>query len=450
MAYTGVHFVKQQRLIAHLPHQHLLEWAAARRLESLMAQTPKLGLACVAAVRNETHSPTSLRGAVRGLLEYTVPPLNTLVRRGDRVLVKVNMGCSGLRAPEERVTTHPALVEAIIEALKDCGAIVSFGDDVARVGRYCPALWNATGMSDVARRTGAALIDFVAVGGREVRGGLVYPRSYLVTNAYLDADVVINAANCRSHPNIVLSGAIKNMFGCILGTRKQLIHELFWDNPSDFGRAIADVYRTTPADLSILDLTDVREGQGVPGVRPEIRKVGLLLAGTDPVALDCVAAHAVGYDQLPIWTTYHAKRMRLGESAIGKIALTGLDWDEVRRGHLRYPLLVPPQRKSLYELMSSFLNHTIFRLRPVIIGENCTGCGDCAKRCPVQSIDMNQEGTFTIRLRDCADCGCCVRVCESNAIALRHVGVARRLHGWKNWCRSHFAHQDSSPASFDN
>jgi|SRR5579872_161245 len=191
------------------------------------------------------------------------PPLNSIVRRGDRVLVKVNMACSGLRAPEDRITTHPLVVQAIIEALKDCGAVVSFGDDVARVGKYCLRLWKTTGMWDVAQRTGARLVDFVAVGGREMRGHLRYPRKYLVTNAYFEADVVINAANCRSHPNIMLSGAVKNMFGLILGTRKALIHQLFWDDPYKFGRAIADIHYTIPSGLSFLDLTSFREGQGV-------------------------------------------------------------------------------------------------------------------------------------------------------------------------------------------
>jgi hypothetical protein len=38
--------------------------------------------------------------------------------------------------------------------------------------------------------TGATLVDFVKVGAREVRGSLLYPRKYLVSNAYFDADVV--------------------------------------------------------------------------------------------------------------------------------------------------------------------------------------------------------------------------------------------------------------------
>ena len=174
----------------------------------------------LAAALNESHTSTSVTKAVQHLLDNLDHPLNSIIKRGDHVLVKVNMACSGLRIPEDRVTTHPLVVTAIITALKDCGAIVSFGDDVARVGKHCSQLWKTTGMWEVAQYTGAKLVDFVTVGAREVRGSLLYPRKYLVSNAYFDADVVINAANCRSHPNMIMSGAIKKCLGLSLASER--------------------------------------------------------------------------------------------------------------------------------------------------------------------------------------------------------------------------------------
>jgi len=65
------------------------------------------------------------------------------------------------------------LAEAISRALRDHGAVVSFGDDVACAGKYCEQIWRATGILDVAKRTGSSSIDFVSAGAREVRGGLL-------------------------------------------------------------------------------------------------------------------------------------------------------------------------------------------------------------------------------------------------------------------------------------
>src|SRR5215471_17480929 len=183
----------------------------------------------VAAARNDVHTEDSVFKAVRAVVEKMSPTLPSLIKRGDKVLVKVNMGCTGMREPELRYTSHPTYVQAIIECLLDCGAKVMFGDDVSRVAKHVNRLWASTGMTTVAARTGAQLVDFVTAGGREVRGFLPYPRTHFITNLAFEADAIINAANCRSLLYVGLSGAIKNMFGTVLGTRKGRLHGLFPD-----------------------------------------------------------------------------------------------------------------------------------------------------------------------------------------------------------------------------
>jgi len=351
-------------------------------------------------------------------------PLSSIVKRSDRILVKVNMGCSGARTPGQRLTTHPILLEAIVNALLDCGGNVYFGDDISRSARSYESIYERTGMRDVARRTGAMLVDFVRAGGREVRGGLLIPRSYFVTNAYFEADVVINAASCRSHAGIGMSGAIKNMFGCVLGLRKQLIHNLFPGQPSKFGRVIADIYRVIPADLSILDLTTVAEGAGKTlAVRP----VGLILAGTDAVALDTVAAHAIGYHSLPIWPTYYGSRFGYGCDAIDQIEVRGIDWDSFNKMRLDYPLITHTQRPSAYDRLGAVINNTVLRPRPAILAEVCTGCGQCLDRCPADCIEGEKDSPHHIRLGQCSDCGVCLKVCEPGAVERKFMGSGRAI-----------------------
>jgi uncharacterized protein (DUF362 family) len=177
----------------------------------------------VFAATTHSHEPDQADlavGVLFGMLETT---LLELLKKGSHVLVKVNMGCSGARAPGDRYTTHPTLAASVIRKVQRLGAVVSFGDDVARSGSHCETIWRTTGMREVSDRTGAGLLDFAAAGAREVRGSLFYPRHYFVSNAYFQADLVINLANLRSHADMVLSGAIKNMFGMVIGKRKALI-----------------------------------------------------------------------------------------------------------------------------------------------------------------------------------------------------------------------------------
>ena len=387
---------------------------------------------CVAAAENNSYDLGTVRKAVRQAVDSLGPSPLDFIRRGDKVLIKVNMGCSGLRDPALRQTTHPTIARAMIETLIDCGARVYFGDDVARSGKHSNAIHVSTGMADVAAATGATLVDFVTCGAREVRSGLLYPSSYLVTNAYFDADLVINAANCRSGPSIVgMSGAIKNMFGCVVGRRKLHLHNLFGADQRSFGRAIADVHRQIPADLSFLDLTTVSEGFGVS---PRVKPVGLLLASVDPVALDTVAVHAIGYESLPMWPTFYGNLMGLGCNDMSRIRIRGVDREALPKSRLAYPAPYADRSESFLDRMTRVLNHTVLRARPAIHPASCNGCGDCIQRCPVKAIVQAADTPPVIDHAKCADCECCVKVCETSAIHLEFIGLAanlRKLSGRK-------------------
>lgn len=376
----------------------------------------------MSAAHNNSHAREVVTGAVRSVVEHFDPPLSSLVKRGDRVLVKVNMGCTSFRDPGERYTSHPAYVEAIIECLLDCGAHVTFGDDVSRTAQY-ERIWNKTGMSEVAERTGARLVDFVQAGGREVRGFLRFPRTHLITNLVFDCDLVVNAANCRSLSTVVLSGAIKNMFGVMLGRRKMRIHQMFPD-PSDFARVVVDVHRVARPAVSFLDLTSVIEGQYVADA---VQPVGLVLGSTDTVALDTLAAHAIGYDDLTVWTSIHGHDAGLGSNRIDRIIVRGVNWDSVQKKRLLHPALEGPHSESLIGRITRRLNNTILRPRPVISTQTCSGCAACTNRCPVGAIHPDRHGTFSIDLSTCADCGCCLRVCEVGAVRSEFVGIGKGL-----------------------
>ena len=90
--------------------------------------------------------------------------------------------------------------------------------------------------------------------------------------------VLINLPQAKSHSNTGVSLGIKNLMG------------LIWDRWSfhtkyNFNQALADLATVIRPQLTILDATRalISGGPGGPG---EVRRPNLIIAGTDPVAVD--------------------------------------------------------------------------------------------------------------------------------------------------------------------
>ena len=72
-----------------------------------------------------TYDYQSLRSAVERLLA-PLGGMAAFVRPGERVLLKPNM--LSAKPPEAAVTTHPAVLRAVIELVREAGAVPLVGD----------------------------------------------------------------------------------------------------------------------------------------------------------------------------------------------------------------------------------------------------------------------------------------------------------------------------------
>ncbi len=50
--------------------------------------------------------------------------------------------------------------------------------------------------------------------------------------------------------------------------------------------------------------------------------------------------------------------------------------------------------------------------------ETCIGCGACTAVCPVEALELNDEGKCVVNEEACIECGACEATCPVEAIKL--------------------------------
>ena len=146
--------------------------------------------------------------------------LDRIVKRGDRIFIKINH-LSPPSPPERGIVTHPVFLQAVLGLLKKYVANITVGDDIdsgARDG------FEVSGIRQMCQRAGVRLVNLREAGFVEMEcNGLLLERVY-ISRIALETDVIINLPKFKSHQQLVATFAVKNMFGCISGKRKALWH----------------------------------------------------------------------------------------------------------------------------------------------------------------------------------------------------------------------------------
>lgn len=137
---------------------------------------------------------------------------SSIIKPGDKVLIKPNM-LQG-KSPDEAITTHPSVVEAVVNMVKDAGAIPMIGDSPGGPARGMESFWDVTGFLDVSERTNAKLVNFEKTGSYERTRNNI---DYRIAKKVIDADLVINLPKIKTHGITIFTCAVKNMYGVVPG-----------------------------------------------------------------------------------------------------------------------------------------------------------------------------------------------------------------------------------------
>lgn len=356
----------------------------------------------VSIVGCDSYDYEAVRDAVKKAVELA-GGIKDVVGKGDRVLLKPNVLTA--RKPEDGVTTHPSVVKAVAELVLETGGVVSIGDCSGSVFyRTTADSLGESGMLDIARELYVEVKPFEKGGFRKVKvkEGLILKEVYLA-KAALEADVVIDLPKLKTHMDTMLTGAVKNMFGCIPNGERKRLHCL---NSGDFAKALVDIYSTVKPAFAVLDGVVAMEGNGPS--QGTLKKAGVLMASRNPAAVDIIATEVMGFKADDVPTNTAAVEKKLTSRSI---EVVGNSVRSVRTEFKRPSTFL--KNKPLIRLLSS-----LSKVEPLILPEKCAGCSVCIESCPAEAIKLEKNRAIIDKTK-CIRCYCCHELCPKGAVMLK-------------------------------
>jgi uncharacterized protein (DUF362 family)/ferredoxin len=355
-------------------------------------------------------------------------------KSGEKITLKANL--LGAALPGQAVSTHPAIVAAIGKMAKEQGAIPLIADSPGSGYRYTEAtlkkLYTSCGMYDAAKDAG------IAVNMDTSYTEVSYPEGKLIKHIEViapitQADGVFNLCKMKTHAFMHMTGAVKNHFGIIPGLSKVGYHAKLQDK-NRFADMMLDLALFVSPRLSVMDAVLAMEGDG-PGVAGKPRHVGLLLASTNPLALDIAAAEIMGLPREKNPLLLAAERRGL-ISHIEDIEIVGEDLSSIKINDYVFPATIA-EGMGLAMTGKGALNNSVFGAiarsllakMPHIVKKDCVGCGVCRDSCPQKAIMITQKKPHValINKKDCIRCYCCHELCPKKAVEIRSNPIAKLL-----------------------
>jgi len=362
----------------------------------------------VSIVRCKTYKTKEVELAVKRAVDL-LGGMEKFVKAKSRVLIKPNL--LSARTPEEGVDTHPEVIRAVARLVKPITPHIFVGDSPGGWElKEVDTVYEKSGTKKVCEEEGLQLVKFDKATDME---------GFPIASIVKEVDSIISIPKLKTHSITTLTGAVKNMFGTVIGLAKAQCH-LKAPMPDELSRLLVKIFALTKPTLSVMDGVVGMEGEG-PGAGP-LRDIGLVIASQDAVALDSVLAKIVGVNPSKVPTNLEASKRNEGISDLSRIDTFGEKPEDVRIKDFKLP-----KASFVYNLPKPLLRLGLknIRFHPDINKDKCQRCELCFKICPNGAIKKLENGVFEINIKKCIYCFCCHEVCPHKAIALKKSLMAR-------------------------
>jgi uncharacterized protein (DUF362 family)/NAD-dependent dihydropyrimidine dehydrogenase PreA subunit len=386
----------------------------------------------VSVVRCKDYDINHVETALRESIDL-LGGIRTFVKVRQRVCLKVNL----LQAakPEQAITTHPAVIEAMVRLVKEAGATPFIADSPGSGIPYTEEglrqVYQTTGMLDLVKRAGVELNwDTSAVKVSFPEGKMI--KLIDIIKPVIDADAIISLPKLKTHMLTTFTGATKNLFGVVPGLSKPGYHAKLADT-GKFAEMLLDIIAFVKPVLNVMDAIIGMEGNG-PGSHGKPRQIGLLLVSSDTVAIDAVACQIIGIDPMRILMLKEAADRGWWNGSSQSIEVLGEKIEDVKISNFlmpknSFPIIgdKPKESTLIQKIVSKYFlpfEKSALTPRPVPQRDRCTACGECVQACPQGAITIKND-LVIVDDSKCIRCYCCHENCPEAAIELKYSWLHR-------------------------
>jgi len=250
-------------------------------------------------------------------LEMISSDLDSALSVGKPILIKPNY--INAKHPSTGMTTDSRVVEGIVKFLKKRGIrqiIIGEGSGLADTFKA----FKVAGIDAVAERCGVKLIDLNKDEFVEVNP----PNPLSLNNVRVAKtalkSTIISVPKLKLHRTATVTLSLKNMMGALAS--KGSMHK------GRLSQNIADLASILTPSVSVIDGIIAGEGDEMSGNPVEMN---LIIAGTDPVAVDAIGAAVMGIQPTDVKHLVLAEKKGLGTCNLKDITVVGEPIENVKR-----------------------------------------------------------------------------------------------------------------------
>ncbi len=344
--------------------------------------------------------------------------------RDKKIVIKPNLVTAS--APSSASTTHPSVIEAVYEELRELGAndvIIAESPGGPYNVPCLKRIYRATGISEMSEVCGLPLnldCSFRKMSFSEGRK----LKEFDIITPIAEADIIFNICKLKTHSLTGLSCAIKNLFGVIPGTLKFEMHAAY-PNLDSFSEMLVDLNLTLMERKKIISVCDAivsMEGNGPTNGTPV--NTGLILTSDNAFFMDIAAEKLAGIQGETKYLDIGAERLGISRICSDELAIA-----DRPNGLLRPDSKSGAFLKSLQNIFGGRISR-FFEPKPKI-SVRCIGCGKCVESCPQKTITLEMKKgkkIAKIKYGNCIRCYCCQELCPHGAVDTSKNFILRSIH----------------------